>query len=94
VRTFFGVIGQNFWSYAKSRGEAMSHSSRVELFEIMGSRGLDVRRRQTIKNQDVDPRDGDECRDLLRRLSKQYGIDPKAAELLVWEGRTKERFRL
>ena len=72
----------------------MSHSSRVELYEIMGSKGLDVRRRQTIKNQDVDPRDGDECRDLLRRLSKQYGIDPKAAEILVWEGRTKERFRL
>lgn len=72
----------------------MSHSSRVELFEIMGPKGLDLRRRQTIKNQDVDPRDGDQCRELLRRLSKQHGVDPNAAELLVWEGRTKERFRL
>lgn len=72
---------------------SLSHNSRVDLFEIKNN-GLDLRRRESLKNMDVDPKDGDQCRELLRRLAKQYRLDPHNTELLVWEGSKREKFRL
>lgn len=67
--------------------------SKVELFELRGSRARRVKVK-SFDNMAADPRDADECRDLLRRLAKQHSIDPYSAELFVWEGRKKEYFRL
>lgn len=71
----------------------MAHNSQLDLYEIRNSVG-DLRHRKTLKNMDVDPRDPEHCREVLRRVAKQHGIDPYSAELLVWEGRKKERYRL
>lgn len=66
----------------------MSH---VELYQLRGNARVSIKR---LENMAADPSDPDQCRDVLRRLAKQHGIDPYAAELYVHEGRKKEYFRL
>lgn len=72
---------------------AGGHMAHIDLFELVGPKSKRLKKK-SFDNMNADPGDADQCRELLRRLAKDHGLDPYKAELYVWEGRKKEYFRL